>query len=292
MRNPRPGVSWFVKILLLCSVSMMALFVLSMLLLAVFGKNISSVNGTIFSTILQNLLSFILPVYLLAVANKNLEFRPKKETFWMSRGPSFMSILVVVLVWVAALPSMNYLVEWNQNIHLPQALKPLEQLFRQMEDTASDITAQLLSAQSWSMMLVMLVVVGVMPALGEEIFFRSGMLGTMFYGKVNKHVAVWVVAFIFSAIHFQFFGFVPRLLLGAWLGYLLMWRGEVWTPIIAHALNNGSVVVVTFLANKKIITSNWIENIGVGKPLYALLSIAVTVVVIVLFMRKKQNTKA
>ena len=80
----------------------------------------------------------------------------------------------------------------------------------------------------------------------------------------------------------------PQRTNGTWL----RWRGEVWTPIIAHALNNGSVVVVTFLANKKIITSNWIENIGVGKPLYALLSIAVTMVVIVLFMRKKQNTKA
>ena len=288
----RPGISWFVKLLMLCCVAMVMLFFLSMLLFAMYGKSITSLNGAVTSTVLQNLLMFIMPVYVLAIYNKNLELRPKKETFWMSRGPSLKSILVVVLVWVTSLPSMNYLVELNQSIHLPDSMKALEQLMRQMEESAQKITSLLLDAQSWPMMLAMLLVVGVLPAVGEEIFFRAGMLGTMRHGRVNKHVAVWVMAFIFSAIHLQFYGFVPRLLLGAWLGYLMVWRGEVWTPIIAHALNNGSIVVVSFLASKGMISENWLEHLGAGNPLFAFLSINATVIVMILLMRDKKDKQA
>ena len=288
----RPGISWFVKLLMLCCVAMVMLFFLSMLLFAMYGKSITSLNGAVTSTVLQNLLMFIMPVYVLAIYNKNLELCPKKETFWMSRGPSLKSILVVVLVWVTSLPSMNYLVELNQSIHLPDSMKALEQLMRQMEESAQKITSLLLDAQSWPMMLAMLLVVGVLPAVGEEIFFRAGMLGTMRHGRVNKHVAVWVMAFIFSAIHLQFYGFVPRLLLGAWLGYLMVWRGEVWTPIIAHALNNGSIVVVSFLASKGMISENWLEHLGAGNPLFAFLSINATVIVMILLMRDKKDKQA
>lgn len=288
----RPGISWFVKLLMLCSVAMIILFFLSMLLFAMYGKSITSLNGAVFSTVLQNLLMFIMPVYVLAIYNKHLELRPKKETFWMSHGPSLKSILVVVLVWVTSLPSMNYLVELNQSIHLPDSMKALEQLMRQMEESAQKITSLLLDAQSWPMMLAMVLVVGVLPAVGEEIFFRAGMLGTIRHGRVNKHVAVWVMAFIFSAIHLQFYGFVPRLLLGAWLGYLMVWRGEVWTPIIAHALNNGSIVVVSYLASKGIISENWLEHLGAGNPLYAFSSIIVTVVVMIFLMRDKKDKQA
>lgn len=288
----RPGISWFVKLLMLCCVAMVMLFFLSMLLFAMYGKSITSLNGAVTSTVLQNLLMFIMPVYVLAIYNKNLELRPKKETFWMSHGPSLKSILVVVLVWVTSLPSMNYLVELNQSIHLPDSMKALEQLMRQMEESAQKITSLLLDAQSWPMMLAMLLVVGVLPAVGEEIFFRAGMLGTMRHGRVNKHVAVWVMAFIFSAIHLQFYGFVPRLLLGAWLGYLMVWRGEVWTPIIAHALNNGSIVVVSFLASKGMISENWLEHLGAGNPLFAFLSINATVIVMILLMRDKKDKQA
>lgn len=276
--------SWFTKILLLCSMSMMLLFAVSIMVF-IMGKVCSVTTVTIIGTVVQCLIVFILPVILLAFINKRLEGKPVASTMWMSKGPSFKSILLVVLVWMASLPAMNYVIAWNQSIDYPSWLKFLEDI----EEAAAKSTELLLGAKSWGMMIVMVVVVGVLPGLSEEIFFRAGMLGTMRHGNVNRHVAIWVVAIIFSAIHFQFLGFVPRMLLGAWFGYLMVWRGEVWTPIIAHALNNGAVVVVTFLANRGLIADNFVETLGIDKPMMALGSLAATVLLIVVFMRKPGN---
>ena len=277
-------ISWFTKILLLCSMSMMILFAVSIIVLLL-GRSYSETTVTIMGTVIQSLMVFILPVVLLAFINKRIEGAPVAHSMWMSKGPSLKSILLVVLVWLAALPAMNYIIAWNHSLEYPSWLKFLEEI----EQAAEKSTELLLSAKSWGMMIVMVLVVGILPGLSEEIFFRAGMLGTMRHGNVNRHVAIWVVAIIFSAIHFQFTGFVPRMLLGAWFGYLMVWRGEVWTPIIAHSLNNGAVVVVTFLANSGLITDNFVETLGVDNRWMAFGSVAVTVMLIVVFMRKPKG---
>lgn len=290
MLKNRPANSWFMKLLLLFSVMIVAYFVVA-LMLVVTAQDLKSTKGIVFGTILQNLLMFILPVLVLAMMNLKVERRPAQQTLWMGHAPSMKSILLVVLVWILALPAMNYIVEWNQNIELPLFLQGAEETLREMEDSAAETTSQLLSAQSWPVMLLMLLVVGLLPALGEEIFFRSGLLGTMRLGGVNKHVAIWVSAIIFSAIHFQFFGFVPRMLLGAWFGYLMVWSGEVWTPIIAHALNNGSIVLLTFLANQHQVNNNYVETTGAGDHWLALGSVLSTALVMFLLMRKSPSSK-
>ncbi len=282
--------SWPLKILFLFCGLMVALFLVAMALVLVFGTDTGNTNYVIAMSIAQNLLVFIMPVLLLAMMNKKLEGRRLSRTLWMSKGPSLKSVLLVVLVWIVALPAMNYLVEWNQNIEFPSWLQGVESQLREMEESAAATTSELLNSQSLSMMIFMVLVVGVLTGLGEEIFFRSGVLGTMLHGKVNKHVAVWAVAIVFSAFHLQFFGFVPRVLLGAWLGYLLVWTGEVWTPVIAHALNNSSIVVATYLVNHNYISDNYIETAGTGAHWLALGSALTTVVLLVVFMRKSPKT--
>jgi membrane protease YdiL (CAAX protease family) len=86
----------------------------------------------------------------------------------------------------------------------------------------------------------------VIPAIGEEFFFRGG-IQNIISDKKNIHVAVWVSAFVFSAIHMQFYGFIPRMLLGGMYGYLLFWSGSLWLPVIAHFVNNGMAVLVYYL---------------------------------------------
>ena len=289
MQNDRPKIAWFLKVLMLCSISMMALFFVGMVLFMIFRNDINSVKFLTYSTVAQNLLIFILPVVLLAIICKKLEGRPMLQTMWMTKGPSFKSILLVVTVWIVALPAMNYIVEWNKGIEFPTWMKFLEDLFRQMEDSATLATSSMLDTHSLGMMLAMVFVVGILAGFGEEMFFRAGLLGSMRFGGLNKHVAVWVAAFIFSAIHMQFYGFVPRLLLGAWFGYLMLWSGEMWTPFIAHALNNGAIVVVTYLANINIISSNFIDTIGTDNRWIATGSAMATALVIALFMRKRKD---
>ena len=78
----------------------------------------------------------------------------------------------------------------------------------------------------------------------------------LFLGTKNIHVAIWVAGFIFAAIHFQFYGILPRMMLGVVFGYLYYWTGNIWVPIFAHIFNNGLAIVVMYLYNLKIIKTD------------------------------------
>ncbi len=285
--------SWFVKFLLLAAFAMVMLIVVSVVILIIYGGRYTTINAQITMIALQNVLIFIVPVVILALICWSNEKRPMMQTLWVNKAPSFRSIALAVIVYIVALPAMNWLVDWNEGLHLPQALHDLEKMLHEMEDSAQGVTSDLLTTKTWGGMLLRVLLIGVLTGMGEEFFFRAGMLGSLHFDRVKRHVAVWAVAFIFSAIHMQFFGFVPRLLMGAWFGYLMLWSGEVWTPIIAHALNNSVVVVFTFLAENKYIGDNVIETLGVPQngqpPFLAVGSAIATVIVIWLFMRGKKN---
>ena len=295
MDKYRKPISSLTKIVLLGSMAVMMLFVVSMLLVLVYGSRVADIRAQQLAMVLQNVLVFIAPVVLLALVNRSTEQRPVASTLWMTKGPSLKGVALVVMVYIIALPAMNYLVAWNEGLHLPQALRDVEQAMRSMEDAAKQVSDGLLATTSWGEMLLMVLLVGVLTGMGEEMFFRAGMLGSLHHGRTGRHVAVWLVAFLFSAIHMQFYGFVPRLLLGAWFGYVMLWSGEVWTPIIAHALNNSVVVVSTFLFNNHYISHNAIETLGVAPagefPWLAVASAVATAAVITAFMCKKNKRK-
>jgi len=96
-------------------------------------------------------------------------------------------------------------------------------------------------------MISNLFVVAFMAGLSEEIFFRGFIQRLFIENKLNHHLAIWFTAILFSAIHLQFFGFVPRVLLGAVLGYLYFYSGNLWLSIIAHTVNNGFAVVMAYI---------------------------------------------
>ena len=240
----------------------------------------------------QNLLVFIAPALLFAwmIYRKPLHF------LCLDKGPEWKDVAIVVAVMILSLPAMNYLVDLNSQMHLPSWLSGVEEWMRESEDAAQELTSSLLNTTSPAEMLLLVLVVGVLTGIGEEMFFRGALLGVFLQKPVNKHVSIAFVAIVFSAFHLQFFGFFPRLLLGLWFGYLVLWTRSLWIPIIAHALNNSIVVVATYLANSKIIEANGIDTIGLPQegqfPIAAAVSAAVTAIVIVIFVkiRKPKTT--
>ena len=240
----------------------------------------------------QNLLVFIAPALLFAwmIYRKPLHF------LCLDKGPEWKDVAIVVAVMILSLPAMNYLVDLNSQMHLPSWLSGVEEWMRESEDAAHELTSSLLNTTSLAEMLLLVLVVGVLTGIGEEMFFRGALLGVFLQKPVNKHVSIAFVAIVFSAFHLQFFGFFPRLLLGLWFGYLVLWTRSLWIPIIAHALNNSIVVVATYLANSKIIEANGIDTIGLPQegqfPIAAAVSAAVTAIVIVIFVkiRKPKTT--
>lgn len=167
-------------------------------------------------------------------------------------------VLLSIGIMLTALPLINLLVSWNEQIRLPESLSGLEQLMQQLEAQANALLQQFLTYGNgaWWVLLINLLVLAVLPAIGEELTFR-GVLQQLLYGQpstlnvqrstLNNHLAVWVTAFIFSFIHFQFYGFIPRLLLGALLGYALLWSGNIRYSMIMHGTNNALSVLLFYL---------------------------------------------
>jgi membrane protease YdiL (CAAX protease family) len=151
------------------------------------------------------------------------------------------------LIIIAALPLINVLAWLNEGLVLPESLSGLEEVFAGMEETAQKLTTAIAGTGSIVSLGINIVVVALLPALGEEMIFRALLIPIFRKWTKNVHMAVWISAFLFSAMHFQFYGFLPRLVLGALLGYLFVWSKSVWAPIIAHFVNNALALVLLFM---------------------------------------------
>ena len=141
-------------------------------------------------------------------------------------------------------------IEWNANLNFPPEL---ETSLRQMEDTAMVATKVITDMNGIGDFLIVLLVIAVIPALVEEFLFRGLIQNYLHRLSGNPHVAIWIAALIFSAVHLQFYGFIPRVLLGALFGYLFYYSGNLSVPILAHFLNNGFSLVLVYVMGDEVI---------------------------------------
>jgi membrane protease YdiL (CAAX protease family) len=121
----------------------------------------------------------------------------------------------------------------------------IEAALRSMEDNASNSVEMMLGPNTIGNLIISVLIVGLLAGFSEELFFR-GALQRLLSSRLSTSAAIWTAAVIFSAMHFQFFGFVPRMLLGAYLGYLLVWSGSIWLPAAVHAFNNIMFIVLRY----------------------------------------------
>ena len=238
------------------------LLLLCLMLLGVIATSILLLfvpDGNLFAMLtMQDILAFILP----AVVTMAIIYRRPFHVMGLDRAPSWLAITIVIVFYVISLPAMNWLVEMNKAMSLPSWMAGIEQAMRTAEDSAAEVTQEMLNINSVGQLILCVLVVGVMAGLSEEMLFRGAMLRTMQDSRLGKHAVVWITAILFSAFHLQFYGFVPRMLLGVWLGYLFVWTGSLWVPIIAHTLNNSTVVLMSYLSNKGVIPEGFGDNLG------------------------------
>jgi membrane protease YdiL (CAAX protease family) len=189
--------------------------------------------------------------------------------------PVIKSVLLVIAIVYFSEPLINWLNEINSKLVLPQGLSWLQRWMEQSEEQAGKVTDAFLKTGSISGLLFNLFMIGLLPALGEELLFRGVVQQLLKKWSGNAHAAIWISAALFSALHLQFFGFLPRLLLGAMFGYMLEWSGTLWLPVIAHFVNNATAVFAYFFLNKGLITKD-IDKVGTssdGSAYLVLLSI-------------------
>lgn len=167
-----------------------------------------------------------------------------------------IALLLVFCIVIAFAVADSAIIEWNQNIQFPDFLSSFEKWARAKEDQLAALTKMLTQFQSFSEFALAFLIVAIFAGICEEFLFRGVIQTELLKGTKNIHVAIWISAFFFSAIHAQFFGFVPRLLLGALFGYLYYWSGNLWVPMFAHFVNNGFAVCMIYLYQKKIVDTN------------------------------------
>jgi membrane protease YdiL (CAAX protease family) len=167
--------------------------------------------------------------------------------FFQDRGFKILPIVLTTLVVIVFTAVNSVFIEWNASVTFPEIFKSIEVWARDKEDEAKIITEFLTKFDSPVQFSIAMFVVAVLPAIGEEIVFR-GLLQNEFYRNTkNIHLSIWISAVLFSAIHIQFFGFVPRMLLGAMFGYLYHWSGSLSMAILAHFINNAFSVIAIYL---------------------------------------------
>jgi membrane protease YdiL (CAAX protease family) len=123
---------------------------------------------------------------------------------------------------------------------------PLPDWMWDMENQQNWLVEQVIRMDSPGEFALTLLVAAIAPAVGEELLFRGMVQPQLERWTGRIHWAIWISAALFSAIHLQFAGFIPRLLLGAMLGYLLLWTRSLWAPILAHFLFNGVQIFAVY----------------------------------------------
>jgi len=163
-----------------------------------------------------------------------------------NEAPTPKITLLVLMIVIVFMVANSIFIEWNQNVQLPEVFGGFERWAKGIENTAEEITLFLTRFNGISDFLIALFVIAIIPAVGEELVFRGLIQNHIQIITKNIHIAIWVSAFIFSFFHFQFYGFVPRLFLGAMFGYLYVWSGNIIYPMIAHFVNNGFTLLMIY----------------------------------------------
>ncbi|NJL77478.1 MAG: CPBP family intramembrane metalloprotease [Saprospiraceae bacterium] len=225
-------------------------------------------------TIINQVAMFGAPALLFAVliAGKWWQF------FQFHQFPKFYTLGLGVLFLLSIFPLAQALLHFNKQLPLPDWAVS-------MESNLTDLIKGLLVMDTPIEFLFSVLTIALIPAICEEMMFRGVIQQQL--GKLTARpvLAIWITAVIFSSVHGQFEGFLPRLLLGASLGYLYYWSGTLWVSIIAHAFNNGMQIAVLYFSTAEM---QQVENLEPQIP-FALVLLCTIFALSIGYLLNKQS---
>jgi membrane protease YdiL (CAAX protease family) len=236
------------------------------------------VNFLKYFQVLQSIGLFVVPPFILGL----LYHGNIREYLQINRTTNWQTYIYATLTLLVMIPFINFLGDINGQMKLPEMLSGLEQRMQKWEDAAKIMVDKFMIVESISGLLFNIFMIAVLPALGEELMFRGVIQRIFSNWTKNHHWGIWIAAFLFSAMHMQFYGFLPRMALGAMFGYLLVWTGTMWVPILAHFVNNTMGVLGYYLINKGVISKD-VEEFGSGTEQLPLVIFSIIIVGLLLF---------
>jgi len=243
----------FILILSLCLISTIVFSLIGTVLAAViYGFNPLEINNLGDPTLIEGMKMmqlfsalglFVVPpfVYGLFTSKKAL------KSLGLKSFPKPINYVLILIFMTVLTPFLSWIIELNAAMVLPDFMSGIEQWMRESEQNAEQMTKAFLTFNGIGSLFYVLIIVAVVPAIGEELLFRGVLQKVFINWTKNAHIGIWISAILFSALHMQFFGFFPRLLLGLLFGYIFYWSKSLWLPILGHFINNGTVVIVSYL---------------------------------------------
>lgn len=242
------------------------------------------------SSALQSVFAIALPAYLVVAFSTD---RPVHYLKIDNDRNLVQKIVFALLIFCVSYPFTSFLGQWNSGMKLPDQMRGIEEVMRSMENAAMETTELLLSGSTIGSLMLNLLIVAGMAAISEELFFRGALQQFLMEKFRNGHAAVWITALLFSAVHFQFYGFLPRMVLGSLLGYLFLYTRNLWVPVVFHFANNATVIILNFFWGD----AEWFKRmkemtVTFSYLIAAVVSALITVLLFWIYLKKNQNTVA
>ena len=179
-------------------------------------------------------------------------------------------VLAIFIMALAMIPVANFLGAINAMLPLPEFLSFLKEI----EAQTLLITEQFLVMDTPIDLFLMLGLIGLIAAVGEELLFR-GVLQNLFQEWFGSpHIAIWLTAFLFSVIHLQYHAVLPRFVLGALIGYVYVNSGNLRSAMLLHFFYNSTLVLLTFFIQHGGLDASW-EEVGAERLMLVVMSVLV-----------------
>ena len=241
--------------------------------------NLNNIGLLKYLQIVQSVALFIIPPLIVV----RLFGAEPKQYLNLVKRPRIISLAIVVVIVLSAIPFINFLEDVNAKMKLPSVLSGLENWMKDSEKNAAFLSEIFLRGNGIGALSFNLLMMAILPAIGEEMVFR-GVFQKLFTELCkNKHLGIIFSAALFSALHLQFYGFVPRMMLGVIFGYLLVWSGSLWVPIAAHFVNNTMGVLFYYFHNQGVV-GNQLQTAGTEKGDHFLVALSAFAVIALIWL--------
>lgn len=257
--------------------------VIGLLYAIISGNDIMSLNSLRFMQISSQIFTFVLPPILYAMLVKERPFKSlgfsKSTILWLILGVAMMYTI---------LPLNSIFTEWNANIKFPESLASFEKLMQDLQERATEVMEKFVNIDTIGGLIINLFMIAGLAALGEELLFRSVIQTSLIKICKNAHIGIFIASAIFSLFHMEFYGLLPRLVLGLLMGYMYYYSRSIWIPMAMHFANNGTIVFLYYLNNIGAIN---IDVESFGETNVGILMLSIVAMVALFWFTVKLNKK-
>jgi membrane protease YdiL (CAAX protease family) len=296
LNNESPLLQLFISLMIILGIGMALVLILLFAGQLIFSSDLNVFQKTAselryndlalmrYILIAQDVAFFIIPSIIILRLMKPEDAEGMSEM----KLPQLKEIGLVFILAFCIFPITSFTGQINSAMHLPDSLSGVEQWMTGQEDKADDLLDLLIVADAFPAMLLNLLIIAILPAIAEELIFR-GVFQKIFYRLFRSgHLAIWFSALLFSTIHFQFFGFIPRLILGLVFGYLFYWSGTLWLPVISHFVNNAYPVILAYIQGAEKLKGP-VDTSLLHQVIILPLPVISALIILVYFKRKRKN---